>query len=262
MPPFRLSPRAAETIAFVGVLLMLTSFISLVLSPAPILPRPLITSHNKAEPFGLVILDPGHGGQDSGATAGGLLEKDLTLDLAQRVGRLLGARGLSTLLTRTTDSYVSLGDRAQLINRANDAVLVSIHFNDGPRPEASGIETYFAAQQATGMPVIASWLPFLQKAANPRPNPASQSLARFIQQELVARTQAVDRGTKAQQFYVLANVRHPAVLVEGGFLTSKSDIGKLADAEYREQLATAITDGILQYRNTIKALTGDVAVRE
>ena len=157
---------------------------------------------------------------------------------------------------------MSLGDRAQLINRAKDAVLVSIHFNDGPRPEASGIETYFAAQQATGMPVIASWLPFLQKAANPRPNPASQSLARFIQQELVARTQAVDRGTKAQQFYVLANVRHPAVLVEGGFLTSKSDIGKLADAEYREQLATAITDGILQYRNTIKALTGDVAVRE
>ena len=75
-----------------------------------------------------------------------------------------------TLLTRNGDSYVSLGDRAKLINRADNAVVVSIHLNDGPRPDASGIETYFAAQQATGIPLIASWLPFLQKVANPRPN--------------------------------------------------------------------------------------------
>jgi len=126
-------------------------------------------------------------------------------------------------------------------------------------PDVSGIETYFAAQQATGIPVIASWLPFLQKVANPRPNLESQSLAQFIQQQLVARTQAVNRGTKAQQFYVLANVRHPAVLVEGGFLTGKNDIGKLADANYRELLAMGITDGILEYRDTVKALAGNGA---
>jgi N-acetylmuramoyl-L-alanine amidase len=84
----------------------------------------------------------------------------------------------------------------------------------------------------------------------------SQSLAQFIQEQLVAHTQAINRGTKAEQFYVLANVRHPAVLVEGGFLTNKNEIGKLADANYREQLAVAISDGILKYRDTVKA-SGD-----
>jgi len=185
--------------------------------------------------------------------AGNILEKDLTLDIAQRVDRLLGVQGISTLLTRAGDSYVSLIDRTQLINRANDAIVVSIHFDQGPRPDVSGIETYFAAQQTTGIPTIASWLPFLQNIANVRPNLESQSLAQFIQQQLVAHTQAINRGTKAEQFYVLANVRHPAVLVEGGFLTNKNEIGKLLDANYREQLAVAISDGILKYRDTIEA---------
>jgi N-acetylmuramoyl-L-alanine amidase len=131
--------------------------------------------------------------------------------------------------------------------------VVSIHFDEGPRPEVSGVETYFAAQQTTGIPTIASWLPFLQNIANVRPNVESQSLAQFIQQQLVAQTQAINRGTKAEQFYVLANVRHPAVLVEAGFLTNKNEIGKLLDANYREQLAVAISDGILKYRDTIEA---------
>ena len=185
--------------------------------------------------------------------AGNILEKDLTLDIAQRVDRLLGVQGISTLLTRAGDSYVSLIDRTQLINRANDAIVVSIHFDQGPRPDVSGIETYFATQQTTGIPTIASWLPFLQNIANVRPNLESQSLAQFIQQQLVAHTQAINRGTKAEQFYVLANVRHPAVLVEGGFLSNKNEIGKLLDANYREQLAVAISDGILKYRDTIEA---------
>jgi len=259
MARFRLSARAGEVAAWFGLLLMTVSFLTLLLTPEPISPRLAVPGHKKARPFALVILDPGHGGQDSGAIAGGVSEKDLTLDIAQRVDRLLDAQGIMTLLTRNGDSYVSLGDRAQLINRANNAVVVSIHLNDGLRPDASGIETYFAAQQATGIPLMASWLPFLQKVANPQPNPESQSLAQFIQQQLVARTQAVNRGTKAQQFYVLANVRHPAVLVEGGFLTGKNDIGKLADSNYRELLATGITDGILKYRDMVRALAGNVA---
>ena len=258
MSRFRLSTRASEIIAWFGLLLMAASFLTLLLTPAPISPRLVVPHHKKAEPFALVILDPGHGGQDSGAIAGGVLEKDLTLDIARRVDRLLSAQGVMTLLTRNGDSYVSLGDRAQMINRVDNAVVVSIHLNDGLRPNVSGIETYFAAQQDTGIPVIASWLPFLQKVANPRPNLQSQSLAQFIQQQLIVRTQAVNRGTKAQQFYVLANVRHPAVLVEGGFLTGKNDIGKLADANYRELLAAGIADGILKYRDTVKALASNV----
>jgi N-acetylmuramoyl-L-alanine amidase len=253
MGRFRLSEPATDLIAWLGLVLIASSFLMLILTREPLGPHTSFPHRKKAEPFALVILDPGHGGQDSGAMAGNILEKDLTLDIAQRVDRLLGVQGISTLLTRAGDSYVSLIDRTQLINRANDAIVVSIHFDQGPRPDVSGIETYFAAQQTTGIPTIASWLPFLHNIANVRPNLESQSLAQFIQQQLVAHTQAINRGTKAEQFYVLANVRHPAVLVEGGFLTNKNEIGKLLDANYREQLAVAISDGILKYRDTIEA---------
>jgi N-acetylmuramoyl-L-alanine amidase len=248
---FRVSGKVADFIAWFGLALMAGSFLILVLKSARLSQRTFLPNGKRTDPFALVILDPGHGGQDSGAIAGNVSEKDLTFDIAQRLNRILGAQGISTLLTRTGDSYVSLSDRTQLINRAKDAIVVSIHFNDGPRPEVSGIETYFA-QQATAGTTMASWLPFLQKITSTGSNLESQSLAQFIQLQLVAHTQAVNRGTKAQQFYVLANVRHPAVLVEGGFLTNRNEIGKLADAKYREQLAVAISAGILNYRETIK----------
>jgi N-acetylmuramoyl-L-alanine amidase len=257
MGRFRLSEPARDLIAWLGLILMALSFLTLMRTREPLLPHTTLPHHKKAEPFTLVILDPGHGGQDSGAMAGNILEKDLTFDVAQRVDRLLGSQGISTLLTRMGDSYVSLSERAQLINRANNAIVVSIHFDEGPRPDVSGVETYFA-QQNTGIPTIASWLPFLQKIANVQPNVESQSLAQCVQQQLVAHTQAINRGTKAEQFYVLANVRHPAVLVEGGFLSNKNEIGKLANANYREQLAVAITDGILKYRDTTKASGHDL----
>jgi N-acetylmuramoyl-L-alanine amidase len=257
MGRFRLSEPARDLIAWLGLILMALSFLTLMRTREPLLPHTTLPHHKKAAPFTLVILDPGHGGQDSGAMAGNVLEKDLTFDVAQRVDRLLGAHGISTLLTRMGDSYVSLSERAQLINRANNAIVVSIHFDEGPRPDVSGVETYFA-QQNTGIPPIASWLPFLQKIANVQPNVESQSLAQCVQQQLVAHTQAINRGTKAEQFYVLANVRHPAVLVEGGFLSNKNEIGKLANANYREQLAVAITHGILKYRDTTKASGHDL----
>ena len=247
----RLDARITSTIAWLGLVLMAASFVMLVLQPAPLAP-PQTARHRKTEPFALVVLDPGHGGTDSGAMAGSMLEKELTLDIAQRVERLLSTQSVATLMTRVGDSYVSLADRAALANRTKDAIFVSIHLNEGARPMATGVETYFASQQTTGGPRLASWLPFLQSISSDQPNIESQSLAGFIQQELVTRTRANNRGTKAEQFYVLANVRHPAVLVEGGFLTNKDDIQRLNDANYREALATAISSGIMKYRETLK----------
>jgi N-acetylmuramoyl-L-alanine amidase len=250
----RLDARITTIIAWLGLALMAASFILLALQPAPLAPRQ-ISGHKRAEPFALVVLDPGHGGTDSGAMAGALLEKDLTLDIVQRLERLLGTQGVATLMTRIGDSYVTLADRAALANRAKDAIFVSIHLNEGARPMASGVETYFASQQTTGAPRLASWLPFLQTIANDQPNVESQSLAGFIQQELVTQTRANNRGTKAEQFYVLSNVHHPAALVEGGFLTNKDDVGKLSDANYREEMASAICSGIMKYRETLKQRT-------
>jgi N-acetylmuramoyl-L-alanine amidase len=237
--------------AWLGLLLMIGSFAWWQLSTPPTVTtsaRPPIVP----PPVTLVVLDPGHGGQDSGAMCGGILEKDLTLDVAQRVDRLLQAQGTATLMTRNGDNYVSLPDRAALGNRAQHCIFVSIHFNEGNKNTSAGVETYYAEHQMPAIPQLASWLPFLQRASLETPDIESQSLAGSIQEGLVARTQAVNRGTKAEQFFVIANVRHPAVLVEGGFLTNKEDIAKLASEDYREQMAAGIAEGILHYCDVIK----------
>src|SRR5437762_11806493 len=109
---------------------------------------------------------------------------------------------------------------------------------------------------------MTSWLPFLWRALSESPNLESQSLAGFIQEALVARTRALDRGTKAKQFFVISNVTAPAVLVEGGFLTNNEDISRLASEGYREQIAAAVTDGILRYRESVKPLESALSVND
>lgn len=235
--------------AWLGLVLMFVSFVWWQWTSKPEAPTSVRPPVQRG-PFTVVVLDPGHGGQDSGAMCAGMLEKDLTLDVAQRVDRLLQSQGLATVLTRVGDAYVSLADRAALTNRVPHCVLVSIHFNEDNKALSSGIETYYAEHPMAVPAPLVSWLPFLQTAAaaTEPPDVESQSLAAFIQEALVARTQAVNRGTKAKQFFMIANVRHPAVLVEGGFLTNKEDIARLASAEYRDQMAAAISEGIIRYR--------------
>ncbi len=204
------------------------------------------------QPFALVVIDPGHGGLDSGTMKAGMIEKDLTLDVARRAERLIQSRGLVTMLTRADDSYVSLAARAAIANEQPNCIFISIHFDEAGRSAATGIETYYAARQVSIPERVMSWLPFLQKASLESASSESQSLASFIQEELVAHTQAVNRGTGPQQFFVIANVRHPAVLVEGGFLTNKEDVSKLATENYREQIAAAISDGVVRYRDVLQ----------
>lgn len=201
---------------------------------------------------GLVVIDPGHGGQDSGAMRNGVSEKDLTLDVALRVEGLARVHGFRTLLTRPNDTWVSLPARAAVANRENECVFVSIHFDEGSRPTANGVQTFYALHPPpkSGAP---AWLPFLQPIMPQPVNLESQSLAGFVQDGLVERTHAFNRGTRAEQFFVVANVRHPAVLVEGGFLTNDADIARLSTDDYREQLAAGITDGIVHFREAAAA---------
>lgn len=182
----------------------------------------------------------------------GILEKDLALDVALRAKRFLELQGVAVLLTRTGDTYISLADRAALANTRHNCVFVSIHFDDDARPAATGVETYYAAHQISNSSRVASWLPFLEQTASESANVESQSLAAFIQEALVTRTQAVNRGTTPHQFFVISHVRHPAVLVEGGFLTNADEINKLATSDYREQIAAAISDGIIHYREVLQ----------
>jgi N-acetylmuramoyl-L-alanine amidase len=246
-------------VAWLGLLLMLASFVWWQILSTP---RPATSTRGPGAPapFTLVVLDPGHGGQDSGAMCGAIYEKDLTLDIAQRVDRLLQAQGLATLMTRVGDSYVSLQDRVAVTNRARDCIFVSIHFNESKKA-ASGIETYYAEHQTLPAPRLVAWIPFFQGPAAESPTLASQSLARFIQEAMIARTKASDRGTKAEQFFVIGNVSAPAVLVEGGFL-NKEEVAKLESTDYRDQMAAAISEGILHYRDVLKERQLTLAVTD
>jgi len=246
-------------VAWMGLSLMLVSFVwwQLLLTPRSSTSSPGVGA---PAPFTLVVLDPGHGGQDSGAICGAIYEKDLTLDIALRVDRLLQAQGLVTLMTRIGDSYVSLQDRAAVTNRARDCIFVSIHFNESKKT-ASGVETYYAEHQPAPAPRLVSWIPFFQGPAAESPTLASQSLARFIQEAMIARTKAPDRGTKAEQLFVIDHVSVPAVLVEAGFL-NKEEIAKVESNDYRDQMAAAISEGILRYRDVLRQRQLPLAVTD
>lgn len=237
---------------WLGLLILAISFVWFIRLPAP---TQTATAPGKPlarpEATFVVVLDPGHGGQDSGAVCGTMLEKDLTLDVAVRAERLLRVAGFTTVLTRNSDRYISLAERASLGNREDNSLFISIHFNDSGRDAASGVETYYALEKSA-RPGVLAWLPFLQRSEAVPLRTQSQNLASYLQAALVARTSAADRGIKAGQFFVIANIRHPAVLVEGGFLTNKSDVTKLGTVEYRQQLAAAISDGVDRYRTAIR----------
>jgi len=171
-------------LALCGLLLMVASFVWLQLRQAERsvgkIESRTAKSSAESKPFAVVVLDPGHGGQDSGAMCGGVLEKDLTLDVARRIDRLLNSEGIATLMTRVGDTYVSLADRAAFANRVRKCIFVSIHFNEDNKPVASGVETYYAAHQITAGSFLASWLPFLWRPLSDSPNPESQNLAALV----------------------------------------------------------------------------------
>src|SRR5881397_2618916 len=255
-----------NVLALAGLLLIVASFVWMQLHHTErqrAAPQPRTTSPSAAsKPFAVVVLDPGHGGRDSGAMCGGMLEKDLTLDVTRRIDRLLNSEGIAALMTRVGDTYVSLADRAAFANRIRNCIFVSIHFNEDNKPISTGVETYYASHQIATASSVASWLPFLWRPLSESPNSESQRLAGFIQEALVARTRAINRGTQPGQFFVIANVTSPAVLIEGGFLTNKEDISKLVSEDYRDQIAAAVADGILRYRDATGRRKSTLAVTD
>lgn len=203
-----------------------------------------------------VIIDPGHGGEDSGAVAQGIVEKDLNLDVGQRVGRALRARGVVVRLTREDDHFVPLEDRVRLANAVPGAVFVSIHFNDASgngqaTGRASGIETYYCEHKLT--PAAGwTWTSLLGSAKAGVPDARwavreGQALADAIQGALIAGTRAENRGIKERSLYVTHRVMGPAVLVEGGFVSHPGEARKLGDPVYRQVLAECIAEGIVRY---------------
>lgn len=194
--------------------------------------------------FPTVVVDPGHGGNDEGCHGHGLKEKDLTLDIAIRIGRLLESFDVPVVLTRHDDRYVALAERSAIANAIGRTVFVSIHFNQF-RGIAEGIETFYADQKIP--PEFAwTWVGLFGVPATPCPD-RGEALAGCIQTSLVKKMDARNRGIRGRGLYVVRHVTSPAVLVEAGFLTNTIEAQMLGTDDYRERLAAGIAEGLLDY---------------
>lgn len=202
-----------------------------------------------------IVIDPGHGGGDRGTRGNSGIEKEMTLDLAMRLERYLEHERLPSVLTRTTDSTVSLEDRVDFAESKHADLFVSIHFNSGG--VADGIETYCVPPAGTVSTADASSRRLERGDDEPSPGNRFDEknvwLAHCVQKSLLRTTGAVDRGVRRARFYVLRYASCPAILVEAGFLTNRIEEQKILTPEYREQLAKAVAEGILAYKKSVES---------
>ncbi|QSJ19710.1 N-acetylmuramoyl-L-alanine amidase [Nostoc sp. UHCC 0702] len=181
---------------------------------------------NRPVPRGrlIVVIDPGHGGKDSGAPGlGGLLEKDVILPIGQRIAAILEQNGVQAVMTRDSDFFVELQGRVDIAERVNATLFVSIHANsvDG-RPDVNGLEVYYYD--------------------------SGYALAEVVRNNILQNIGTLkDRGTRKARFYVLRKSSMPSILVETGYMTGREDNPRLATREYQNQMAEAIAYGILKY---------------
>src|SRR5213595_1401613 len=174
--------------------------------------------------FKTVVVDAGHGGKDSGAYRRyGPPEKLVALDVAQRLGKKLRESQIKTVMTRDSDVFIPLNDRVAIENKQKSAVFVSIHFNDSRKRRVHGFETYYHSG-------------------------ASFELANGIQQKLMSIPNSANGGVHTANFRVLRLASCPAVLVECGYLSNRSEGNQARDWEYRELLADRIAEAIVEQR--------------
>lgn len=210
-----------------------------------------------------IVIDPGHGGDDTGASsAAGLLEKDLVLAIAQRLQRILEARGHRVRLTRDKDVHRALTDRTAIANRLEAQLFISLHANASTVTSVSGAETYYMSLDQSSTDDAAAATADLENKAGARSGGRtpldlilwdlaqaevlneSAELAVDIQGRLNALLGLRDRGVKQAPFVVLTGATMPAALVEVGFLSNPSQAELLAQPTRQEELARAIADGI------------------
>jgi N-acetylmuramoyl-L-alanine amidase len=221
--------------------------------------------------LGRVVLDPGHGGHDVGTHGpSGVYEKDIVLDVAQRLGALLEERmGSEVVYTRTDDTFVPLEQRTQFANDHKADLFLSIHANSSPYKYVAGVETYYlnfttskaaldvaARENAGSQRTVFDLKEVLQKIALADKINESREFAARIDSSLYGlssknNTGAKNRGVKKAPFVVLIGAQMPSVLAEIGFLTNAGDEALLKKPEYRQKLAEALYKGIANYAETL-----------
>jgi N-acetylmuramoyl-L-alanine amidase len=218
-----------------------------------------------------IVLDPGHGGHDTGAIGpSGLMEKDVVLDLALRLRRLLMERlGARVLMTRTEDVFIPLPERTAFANRAKADFFVSLHANAATKRNAVGFETYYFTREPSDSDARASAQRenlviesdgargsdqesllriTLADMAVSRDMRESGEMAEFVLTALDKLLRVENRGVKSGPFYVLATAAMPAILVESAFITNPREERRLQRSEYRQRIAEALFEGIAKYK--------------
>ncbi|PYL06831.1 MAG: hypothetical protein DME33_12505 [Verrucomicrobia bacterium] len=180
-----------------------------------------------------VVIDAGHGGHDRGGIPGqSIPEKEMTLDVAQRLRNVLAASSYRVVMTRDSDVFVPLATRVAIANSYRNAVFVCIHFNATKRIGAEGIETYFYSRD-------------------------SLPLASAIHYYVVGGAPSANRGVRRRGYYVLRKTSIPAVLVECGFLTNPTEAAYAQTASYRQKLAEEIAAGVRGRNSVASAATSE-----
>ncbi len=216
--------------------------------------EPLAFAPSWRKKISTIVLDPGHGGKDTGNRVGGRFfgysEKTYTLLLAQELRDQLVKAGFNVTLTRNKDTFVELPVRPDIANRKNADLFVSLHFNatESGQAEVSGSETYcitpVGASSSNAQGEGASYGATTANASEKK----SLLLAYAVQRALVKNLGAEDRSVRRARFAVLRDCEMPAILVESGYMTHPVEGKKIFAAAYRKQIAAAIVKGIVNYQ--------------
>ena len=197
-----------------------------------------------------VVLDPGHGGYDKGQVSRYGAEKDFALDVARKLRPILQAKGFRVIMTREGDYFVPLEVRAQIANRARNAIFVSIHFNaTNDDPNATGFEIFSFTPR--GAPSTSDGN-VNSNSFNMQPGSSvdaqSMALSACVYHSLLGQLREYDRGIKRARFAVLRLTKIPAVLIEGGFLTEGGESKLISNKDWRAKFAGAVAMGIESYQ--------------
>jgi N-acetylmuramoyl-L-alanine amidase len=229
---------------------------------------------------GRIVIDPGHGGHDSGTLGpGGIQEKDVVLDVALRVGKLLHQRlGAEIVYTRDDDTFIPLETRTAIANRAQADLFLSIHGNSSPEPSARGVETYYlnftsdptalevaARENALSSSSVHQLSDLVRKITLKDKIDESREFAADVDADLFAGLKTGnpglrDRGVKKAPFVVLIGAQMPSILAEISFLTNPDDADELRQGSYRQRIAEALDTGVERYLRGLSG-TGPRATR-
>jgi N-acetylmuramoyl-L-alanine amidase len=234
----------------------LLSYTDLLTLIDPIL-RPNYIKH--ATPFKTVVIDAGHGGKDPGSRGRAHHEKYYNLKIARLLRDKLQERGYNVVMTRDSDTFISLANRVRIANKYSDAIFISIHFNSG-QSKAHGIETF------TVSPISVPHLGRGYRARDARAVPGNISGSASVALATAEHSRTLtylnnakngnnfhiaDRGIKHARFNVLTGIKIPAILLEGGFLSNRKEEAKINTPAYQKTLAAAVVHAIDIYKNSI-----------